>query len=106
MTIRKLTRAGTTGVYHIVDRKRVAGPHAGLRGDVTDLRGDVTDLRGYVSDLRGDVTDLRGDVTGLFGNVTGLRGDVTDLCGDVDRCEITDAERMTGVSVEDLVDDG
>ncbi len=41
--------------------------------------------------------------TGLTGDVTGLRGDVTGLTGDVDRCELTDAERIAGVNVSDLV---
>ena len=69
-------------LYHYSDGKKVAGPHADLRGDVSDLSGDVSGLRGYVS--------------GLSGYVSGLRGDV-------DAAEITDEERANGVDVADLV---
>jgi hypothetical protein len=79
-----------------------------IRGDVDDgyvtgLRGDVTGLRGDVTGLRGDVTGLRGYVTGLRGYVTGLRGDVTGLRGDVDDCELTGAERSSGVDIKNLI---
>jgi hypothetical protein len=42
-------------------------------------------------------------VTGLRGDVTGLRGDVTGLSGDVDKCEITEEERLNGINIRDLV---
>ena len=63
-------------------------------------------LTGDVYGLRGDATGLMGDVTGLSGHVTGLSGDVTGLRGNVDECELTAAERASGVDIKNLVADG
>ena len=66
------------------------------------LRDDVTGLRGDASGLYGNVTGLRGNVTGLYGDVTGLCGNASGLYGNIDLCEITDAERATGVDIRTL----
>jgi hypothetical protein len=72
----------TFTLYHIVDGKKVDGPHKNLWGDVSGLRGDVSGLSGYVSGLRGDVTGLRGDVN---------------------ECGLTNADRAAGVDVATLI---
>ena len=64
-----------SGVYHVVDGRRVQGTHENLRGDVTGLTGDVT---------------------GLTGNVAGLTGNV-------DECDLTPEQRQAGVDIADLV---
>lgn len=132
---RSLTKTVCAPLYHCVDGiGRIGGAHDRITGDVTWLRGDVSLLRGDVSgisgnvscrlsgdvtELTGDVTGIGGDVTGLVGNVSGIYGDVswligdvtgisgnaTGIAGDVDACEITDAERASGVDISDLIDD-
>jgi hypothetical protein len=65
----------TFTLYHIVDGKKVDGPHKNLWGDVSGLRGDVSGLSGYVSGLRGDVNE----------------------------CGLTNADRAAGVDVATLI---
>jgi hypothetical protein len=79
---RALISKNQSGIYYIVDGKKVYGSPADLRGDVGGLSGNVS--------------RLSGEVSGLSGNVSGLRGDV-------DLCEITESDRANGVSIIDLV---
>jgi len=55
---------------------------------------------------RGDMSGVKGDVTDLSGNATGLRGDVTDIRGDVDKCGLTENDRMNGVDISTLITTG
>jgi hypothetical protein len=73
--MKKALKMLSGGVFYFVDGKKIQGLPTGLSGNVTGLRGDVT----------------------------GLRGDVTGLSGDVDKCEITEEERLNGINIRDLV---
>jgi len=42
-------------------------------------------------------------VTGLSGVVTGIRGDATGIRGNIDDCQLTDAERKSGLNMQSLV---
>ena len=53
--------------------------------------------------IRGDLTDIWGDLTDIWGNLTGIRGNLTGIRGDLDDCEITDADRIKGIDIADLV---
>jgi hypothetical protein len=61
-------------------------------------------FRSNLTGIEGDLTGIRGDLTGIEGDLTGIEGDLTGIEGDVDLCCITDAERVAGVYVEDLIE--
>lgn len=68
---------------------RIEGPSPRMKGDCSELYGDCT----FIS---GDGTGVRGDCTGLMGSLTGLSGDL-------DECEITEADRASGIQIGELV---
>ena len=84
-------------IYCHVNGEEVNGPPPGVRGNLTGVCGNLTGVCG-------DLTDVRGNLTGVRGNLTGVCGNLTDVWGNVDVCEITDAERQSGVDVSLLIE--
>ena len=74
--IAKLQRFPGTGLYHLINGEREAGPNPLLRGKCTG--------------------GLRGDCSGLWGDLSGLWGNLED-------CEISDGERQAGIAIRELV---
>ena len=79
----------TAEIFHYQEGKKIAGPPSGVSGDLTGVRGNLTGVRGDLAGVRGDLTWVRGNLTGVRGNL--------------DMCDLTDAERRCGVSVDDLI---
>ena len=63
--------------------------HDGVYGDFKNIIGDVSGIYGDVSNICGYVSDIKGYVNGIKGNI--------------DDCGISEEERMTGVNIEDLI---
>jgi len=49
------------------------------------------------------VSGISGNVTGISGNVTGIRGNVSGISGNVTDCNLTGAERVKGININDLI---
>lgn len=102
--IAKLQRFPGTGLYHLINGEREAGPNPLLRGNYSLLRGNCSRLRGDCSGLEGDCSHLRGKCTGgLRGDCSGLWGDLSGLWGNLEDCEISDGERQAGIAIRELV---
>lgn len=87
----------TNGCFYYDDKgNEILGTHSNIYGDVSGISGDV-------SDITGDVSDICGDVSNIAGDVSGIHGDVTNICGDIDKCEISEEERKTGICIKDLL---
>lgn len=65
--------------------------------------GPRAEIRGRIGKVWGDCSRLTGDVSGLKGNVTGIIGDASGVRGDIEECNLTQAERDTGVQIESLI---
>ena len=48
-------------------------------------------------------TKLVGIHSDISGDVTGIRGDASGIIGDVDKCDISDEERINGINIDDLI---
>jgi hypothetical protein len=42
-------------------------------------------------------------VSGITGDVSGITGNVSGITGNLDRCEISEEDRIKGVNISDLI---
>lgn len=75
--------------YHFVGGKRIDGAPSGVTGILTYVTGDLTGVTGNLSGVMSDMS---------------VQVDLSMVYGNFDDCQITDEERVSGVSIEDLLD--
>jgi hypothetical protein len=75
----------TSELFHYKDNIQVLGANKKMEGNCSELRGNCSELRG---------------------NCSGLRGDCSWLRGDFDDCGITLEERINGLNIINLYEEG